>query len=67
MNPNKFLYEFTLEKEEFLEKTVVSKDEAGQEIKTTKKELLNRPIRIRILKPTRKVHTNALLKAMASF
>jgi len=61
MNPNKFLYEFTLEKEEFLEKTVVSKDEAGQEIKTTKKELINRPIKIRILKPTRKVFDEAEL------
>jgi hypothetical protein len=61
MNVNKFLYEFSLEKQQLIEKTEVSKDESGQEIKITKKELTNSPIKFRILKPTRKVFDEAEL------
>lgn len=61
MNTNKFLYEFSLDKEQLVEKTEASKDESGQEIKITKKELVKKPIKIRILKPTRKVFDDAEL------
>lgn len=61
MNVNKFLYEFVSEKQETIEKTEDSKDANGQEIKITKKELINRPVRVRILKPTRKVFDEAEL------
>ncbi|NBP00103.1 MAG: hypothetical protein EBU90_08220 [Proteobacteria bacterium] len=61
MNTNKFLYEFCSEKQEMVDKTETSKDASGQEIKITKKELVVKPVRIRILKPTRKIFDEAEL------
>jgi len=61
MNVNKFLYEFISERQETIEKTEDSKDANGQEIKITKKELINKPVRVRILKPTRKIFDEAEL------
>jgi hypothetical protein len=61
MNPEKYLYEFSLQKEEEREKVEISKNELGEEIKILKKEIVKKPLLFRIVKPTRKVFDQAEL------
>lgn len=61
MTPDKFLYEFSLDKEEEVEKVESSKNEKGEEIKIIKKEIVKKPVLFRIIKPTRKVFDQAEL------
>ena len=61
MMPEKYLYEFSLTKEEEVEKVEVSKNENGEEIKFLKKEIIKKPVLFRVLKPTRKTFDQAEL------
>ena len=61
MNLNKFLYEFTVNKEEEVEKSEISKNEKNEEIRIVKKEIIKNPISVRIIKPDRKLFDDAEL------
>jgi len=61
MNIDKYLYEFSLIKEEEIERQEVSKNEKGEEVRILKKEIVKRPVSFRILKPTRKTFDQAEL------
>jgi len=57
----KWLHEFSLNKEIEAEETEVTKNEQGEEIKVTKKVKKTVPIKLKILKPNRKLHEQAEL------
>jgi len=57
----KWLHEFSLHKEIEAEETEVTKNEQGEEIKVTKKVKKTAPIKLKILKPNRKLHEQAEL------
>jgi hypothetical protein len=61
MNPQKYMYEFTMNKEIEIDVTSVSKNEKGEEIKTIKKEKVQKPVHFRLVKPTRKMFDEAEL------
>lgn len=61
MKTDKYLYEFTIQKENEKEEVEFSKNEKGEEVKTIKKIKLNTPINFRILKPNRKLFEGAEL------
>ena len=55
MIPEKWIYSFTLDKEINVDKTEVSKDEAGAEIRITKAVKEKKPFVFKLKKPTRKI------------
>ena len=57
----KWLHEFSLNKEIEAEETEVTKNKQGEEIKVTKKVKKTVPIKLKILKPNRKLHEQAEL------
>jgi hypothetical protein len=61
MNTNKYLYQFSVNKEEEIEKTETSKNDKNEEVKITRKEIIDKKILIRLVKPTRKLFDDAEL------
>lgn len=61
MTTDKYLYEFSLTKEEEIEKIETSKNENGEEVRTIKKEISKKLVPFRIAKPTRKIFDQAEL------
>jgi rRNA maturation endonuclease Nob1 len=61
MKTDKYLYEFTVNKESEVEEIESSKNEKGEEVKTIKKVKSNVPVYFRILKPNRKLFDEAEL------
>ena len=59
MIPEKWIYSFTLDKEVSVDKTEVSKDETGAEIKITKTVKEKKPFVFKIKKPNRKLIEDA--------
>ena len=55
MIPEKWIYSFTLDKEINVDKTEVSKDETGAEIRITKTVKEKKPFVFKLKKPTRKI------------
>lgn len=55
MIPEKWIYSFTLDKEVSVDKTEVSKDETGAEIRITKSVKEKKPFVFKIKKPTRRL------------
>lgn len=55
MIPEKWIYSFTLDKEVSVDKTEVSKDETGAEIRITKSVKEKKPFIFKIKKPTRRL------------
>ena len=55
MIPEKWIYSFTLDKEINVDKTEVSKDETGAEIRITKSVKEKKPFVFKLKKPTRKI------------
>lgn len=61
MKTDKYLYEFTVDKEKEIEEVESSKNEKGEEVKTIKKVKSKNPVSLRILKPNRKLFDEAEL------
>ena len=61
MKADKFLYEFKMNKPSEVEETEISKNENGEEVKTTKKIKKEIPVHFRIIKPNRKLFDEAEL------
>lgn len=61
MNVEKYLHEFAIDKETFIEKEELTKNDKNEEIKIVKKELIKKPIYFRILKPNRRLFDEAEL------
>lgn len=61
MNIEKYLHEFKIDKETFVEKEEISKNDKNEEIKIVKKELIKKPIYFRIVKPNRRLFDEAEL------
>lgn len=57
----KWLYEFAVNNEKEMEQVETSKDEQGNEVKTTKKVKKVVPVKFKILKPTRRMFDDAEL------
>ena len=61
MKIEKYLYQFSINKESELEETVISTNEKGEQVKTLKKVKEIKPISFRILKPNRRLFDEAEL------
>lgn len=61
MKIDKYLYEFKIDREKEIEEVEISKNDQGQEVKTTKKVKTVTPITFRILKPNRRLFDEAEL------
>ena len=61
MKMDKFLHEFSINKEIEVEDIEVSKNEKGEEVKVTKKQKKIEPVTFRLLKPNRRLFDEAEL------
>ncbi len=61
MKMDKFLHEFSINKEIEVEDIEVSKNEKGEEVKVTKKQKKTEPVTFRLLKPNRRLFDEAEL------
>jgi hypothetical protein len=61
MKMNKFLHEFTINKETEVEEIEISKNEKNEEVKTTKKQKKIEAVPFRLMKPNRKLFDEAEL------
>ena len=61
MKIEKYLYQFSINKESELEETVISTNEKGEQVKTIKKVKEIKPVSFRILKPNRRLFDEAEL------
>jgi len=61
MIANKYLYQFIITKQEEIEAVEISKNQNNEEVKTTKKQIVDKDVPFRLIKPSRKLFDEAEL------